>query len=223
MDLHMTKPKKPRKQIPKHILKRLGAAGGRKLGANNRKMRKLGLLKPTKLDADSPQFLKLQAKWYAKLESQGFNDLEWVKDGESNAQNSDYLKGTKLIKSKEHAESVLLYYQMLSNFLVHTKELNKLERSILEMHSDGKSLRLIFYKLKGRVPGKSIHHIHKRLVALRARAVLWNSENDLGLLRSRSLENEMIQKYLETAWSEDSTVFDSELLGGHKTKTEGKI
>jgi hypothetical protein len=91
-------------------------------------------------------FKKLKEKWYSKLKSSGFNDIEQdenhLKEWDSFAFTSRYNK--HLFNSKE------TYYRYASQFLHDYNFPDKRQQVIWELHSSGKTITQISQELKKR-------------------------------------------------------------------------
>ncbi len=96
----------------------------------------------------SKEFKELQAKWYAKLKKTGFEDLE------QNEYSLRLFHSTYFSDSRRNDPQVvaakLEYYRLAGHFLYDHKFENALERTIWQMHADGKSIRTIEKVLKAK-------------------------------------------------------------------------
>ena len=101
------------------------------------------------MDRNSKQFQQLRAKWYAKLKSKGFNDIEQA-DGNLKEWSSSRLikRSAKAqatqIKWRESAEE---YYRYAGFFLNEYEFKTKFEKIIWTMHCEGDSTETISKKL----------------------------------------------------------------------------
>lgn len=89
-------------------------------------------------------FQELQAKWYKKLKSKGFDDIE---------ENEDRLKSWASSQFVQHDNPILFeakaqYYRNASKFLHDHKFADKISKFIWQQHSEGCSYRSIVKKLK---------------------------------------------------------------------------
>lgn len=97
--------------------------------------------------SDPVQLKKLQAKWYAKLKTEGFEDIEredgslttWASSAFSQAVRAGQVEA---MKSREE------YYRAAGQFLWDYTFDSDLERKIWEMHSTGMSALAISKTLK---------------------------------------------------------------------------
>ena len=94
----------------------------------------------------SKEFLKLQDKWYKKLEKSGFEDaekkgyLKW-----SFSQNMTRTSERDKVSVHENKEE---YYRLAGHFLYDYKFENKKHEHIWQFHSEGKTLEEIQILLK---------------------------------------------------------------------------
>lgn len=90
------------------------------------------------------EFNKLEAKWYAKLKKEGFEDIE---------QNEDTLKLWSTHRFSREHNTVLYeakeeYYRLAGQFLHEHQFKNLFEKGMWEYHSGGSSIRDIVLILK---------------------------------------------------------------------------
>jgi hypothetical protein len=96
------------------------------------------------MDNKSKEFLKLQEKWYKKLKSDGFEDIE--QDEEHLTVWHTHLFNQNYDDVKFQAKED--YYRAAGHFLHDYPFKNKKERLIWQLHSEGISIRHIVKKLK---------------------------------------------------------------------------
>ena len=116
----------------------------------------------------SKGFKKLQSEWYSKLKDEGFEDIEYLRDGEP----GEWLKGNSKFASEEAALSMSLeetdeadiiysttfdYYSQAAA-LLHTAEFESdIHQRVWEMHSEGLSYRKI---------GKAVGFSHPKVMRM---------------------------------------------------------
>lgn len=108
---------------------------------------------------DPKQFLKLQQKWYKKLEKSGFKDIESplkpgqpLKHWDSIDFQLDHTKETFLEKQR--------YYELAGQLLHSFKFKSRIDRRIWKMHAEGVSTTDIAKKLN--LYRTTIHRIIKK-------------------------------------------------------------
>ena len=94
----------------------------------------------------SPEFKKLQRKWYSKIAKKGFEDIE--KDGDLLKEYHAYYIHAQYEETKDTAKAE--YYRLAGGFLYTHKFKDQKSRAIWELHADGVSIRDIEKKLKSR-------------------------------------------------------------------------
>lgn len=110
-------------------------------------------------------FLKLQAKWYGKLKSSGFDDIEQDESRIKNSSNSE-LQKRGLYDDPLRREAREEYYRLAGQFLHEYEFDSKKERVIWEMHSEGTSIQDIVAAMKSRnfkVYKRIVHETIQRL------------------------------------------------------------
>jgi hypothetical protein len=143
---------------------------------------------PLPVDA-SQKFADLQKQWYAKLETDGFEDIEWVNHSTGKGQDSSYLRGS-MQSGKPYHPGRDLYYQLASNYLQHCKNLRRNKSYnyfIWKLHTEGATFTEILEALKRRQP-KSVPSRYTLFYDVRRLAkqcYRWNATNPEGLLVKR--------------------------------------
>lgn len=104
---------------------------------------------------DTPEFKKLQKKWYKKLEDEDFNDVE---------QDEEYLKQFARIDTRYCGpiEAKIEYYRLATHFLNDYKFLSRFEYTIWMYHTEGISARniaKILNRIKKRYKKKNIERM----------------------------------------------------------------
>jgi hypothetical protein len=85
---------------------------------------------------ETPQFLASQKEWYARLEREGFEDIE---KGET-----DTVIRPQIIKTeKSQYEGGHDYYELCQTILREYRFKKEMHRMIFEMHTEGRSERVI--------------------------------------------------------------------------------
>jgi len=87
------------------------------------------------------EFKKLQKKWYKKLKSKGFVDIEIDKNFEIM---SNYLQQTNVFTDVEAKQT---YYYEAEHFLNTYDFKDKLDKKVWKLHSEGQSRNEIMKKL----------------------------------------------------------------------------
>lgn len=102
------------------------------------------------MNPKSKEFKKLQETWYAKLR---LKDPEF-KDIEQNEHSLRLFHATYFSDSRRNDPNVVAakmeYYRLAGHFLYDHKFDSTLEKTIWQMHSDGKSIRTIEKVLKAK-------------------------------------------------------------------------
>ena len=116
------------------------------------------------------EFKELEQKWYSKLASKGFKDLERRdKSGrEEGRLKTDPLENIPHFYNVEQFQIKEEYYRMAGQFLHEYKFKTSIERTIWGMHTQGVSVRNIVKNLqaKGHTAYKDlVHGAIKRLAA----------------------------------------------------------
>lgn len=188
----MSKQKANRKKVPNR------KNGPKAWAAKARRMRELELPRPSKIKLDSKEFNKLQAKWYAKLAKEGFEDLEWSDASTGKGQNSGYLKKSPPKFDADKAAASELYYALLRNFITHDILRDMQDRMMLSLHAEGVGYREILEELKQRYKiDYSLTVLHHKLKALQSRAMEWNKTSQNGLYVTRAENSAMMDKFFE--------------------------
>lgn len=154
-------------------------------------MAQLGLVEP--LSGRESQ-RDLQKKWYAKLASSGFKDLEWVDHKTGLGHNSPYLKGS-LASGKPYHAGRDLYYSMATNYLMHAKgKLRGHDRLIWKMHAEGETYEGIRERLGAEgydVP--SLYTLFYDIQRIAAKCHKFNLEDPEGLVVKRAEDREALE------------------------------
>lgn len=136
----------------------------------------------------SPEFLKLQEKWYKKAEDSGFNDLEYINFKTGTGQDDLFKrKANALLRSRLHQNS-FHYYSLLTNFITHNqfyKGKGSTANFVAKLYAEGIPFRTIILKAQeekkkfaSSLHLKAIHVIVKQFVK---DALKWNKEHEEGL------------------------------------------
>lgn len=104
---------------------------------------------------NSKEFKELQAKWYAKLASKLFNDIE--RNG--HLKRSERFYALERCANEDVVEAKTEYYRIAGHFLHGHKFETVLEERIWELHAKGLSVRKIVTALK-----KKRFHVYRRKV-----------------------------------------------------------
>lgn len=107
------------------------------------------------MDKNSKEFLALKRKWYAKLDKEGFKDIE-NEAGLLKKWSSYWLRSKHTSATFDAKQE---YYRLAGQFLHDYQFGSALDRIIWEMHSEGDSVRGIAVALK-----KRGFKVYKRLV-----------------------------------------------------------
>ncbi len=152
-------------------------------------LKKAGLPLPATCKIGSPEFTKLQAKWYAKLKPD-FDDIEWTDSRTGKGQNSDYLRGS-LAKGKPWSPERAQFYRLLQNYVTHYQfKARRLDRFIMTRLNDGWTYRAIHvaakkkYKLR-----RSLYWVFYHIKELVTDMVKWNREHKQGLLNPANADS----------------------------------
>lgn len=110
-----------KKRANKGLLKRKKSPNSPK---NKDKYKQNGLSKPSKVSWGSPEFAKLQEKWYKKLSDEGFEDLEWVDNKTGFGQNSDLFKdgSSGNAVGKRYSPQTAYFFSIMQNYVTHNEE-----------------------------------------------------------------------------------------------------
>lgn len=128
------------------------------------------------------EYAKLQKQWYAKLEADGFKDLEWVDHKTGKGHNSDFLRGSFGGGKRYHAGRDL-HYRLASNYLMHCKNLRGYNRFIWKLHSEGETYEDIVKQIRKKYKKKvSVYKVYYDLKQLTERCYKWNARYNEGLL-----------------------------------------
>lgn len=110
-------------------------------------------------------FLALQDKWYKKLKSSGFNDVEQDESRLRQSSNTELHK-RGLYDDPLRREARQEYYRLAGQFLHDYEFEDNKEKVIWEMHSDGTSIQDIVVAMKSRnfkVYKRYVHETIQRL------------------------------------------------------------
>jgi hypothetical protein len=154
----------------------------------------------------TPEFYDQMQEWYKKLEDEGFEDIEVFKNNKGQFRSTPYINGDikNLYKSRqemsdeffrEHCNLTYLYYAACRAFLAYNRTaLPFLDAKILELHSEGYSLRRIVKHLRGfvcrypkinrRIKDISffgMFYVRERVNKLKHDVTLWNLTNENGV------------------------------------------
>lgn len=173
--------KRPRRKRPRKVRKPAKAR-------RTTKARKPKVALEPKLG--TPEFAALQSEWYAKIQADGFEDLEWVDDKTGLGQNSDFLIRPAAHFPKVYKRETELYFQMVSNYLTWKRPMKRLDRFILSRHGAGKSYREILDDLEAKTgERRSLFFIFYNLRRIKAEVLAWNESDAEGLLNPRQTEH----------------------------------
>jgi hypothetical protein len=95
----------------------------------------------------TPQFKKLQEKWYKKLKDEGFNDIEKGEDTLMVCNSTAFRKSRYPIESYN---AKVRYFALAGQFLNDNKFETRKDKIVWELHTNGKSTREIETELKRR-------------------------------------------------------------------------
>lgn len=98
------------------------------------------------MDPKSKEYQKLQKFWYAKLEKQGFYDIEHA--DEFRTMKSWAARPGNVMKQPARVASEQEYYRVAGHFLNEYEFNTKVDRMVWELHAEGKSIREIAVILK---------------------------------------------------------------------------
>lgn len=140
------------------------------------------------LSIGSPEFAKLQAKWYGKLADEGFEDIEWTDNKTGLGQGTPYLSGSGY--GKVYKPETELYFRMVQNYITHNeKSFDKWKRFILSLHVDGVSYRDIVRAYNKRFRARrSLFFIFYKLRQYKTEITQWNEVNKEGLLNEAAAD-----------------------------------
>jgi hypothetical protein len=152
-----------------------------------KKLREAGLPSPAATKIGTPKFTALQKKWYAKLQENGFKDIEWVDHTTGKGQDSDYLKGS-LAKGKPWSPDRAQFFRLLQNYLTHYQfKYRRMDYYILARLNEGWTYRRIHegcqkkYRLK-----KSLYWLYYHIQGLSQAMLVWNKTHTHGMLNASS-------------------------------------
>lgn len=155
------------------------------------KIKKAGLVVPQpKLTA--AEFAKLQQQWYAKAQSSGFKDIEWVDHSTGKGHNTPHLKGS-LHMGKAYHSGRELYFDMANAYLLHCTSLHNYYRFIWKLHCEGKTYDFIWKQVKkhyNSAPSK--YTIFYDIQKIAKKCYRWNKRSENGVLKKR--EDDKIAK-----------------------------
>src|SRR5271166_5977613 len=124
------------------------------------------------MDPNSKAFKELQAKWYKKLEKEGFEEIE-QEDGNLKHWSSRVFaakfNGVFFEDKKSYYESVETYYRTAGHFLNEYDFKSDKDRLIWELHSEGFSVREIVLTMKKKnfkVTTKKVYNVVKNLAKI---------------------------------------------------------
>lgn len=171
---------------------------GNNMGSKKKykKIRKKKRLKVNKIvKIGSPEFAKLQSKWYAILKKDGFNDLEWVDKNTGLGQNSDYLKKPDQMRMKVYNPEKAFHYHLCSNYLAHNTLKDKIKSFIFSRYAEGASFRTITKELNKNRKKKtySLFWVFYHITRMSKEAIEWNKVHPEGLYNKSQIEAKLIE------------------------------
>jgi hypothetical protein len=197
-----TKPKTKKAQKPRAKYRRLKtdySAKTRGVEAREAKrvrMLELELPKPLKLKPESKEFKDLQAKWYKRLEADGFEDLEWSDAKTGKGQNTGYLKHPTPKLDSTQAAASELYYSMCRNYVTHNPPRDPYERLVFVLYSEGIPYREIKSEATRKLGSdRSLFYLYKVINKLKAKMLDWNKTSPNGLITTRTENAELMDKF----------------------------
>lgn len=141
------------------------------------------------------QFKDEQNKWYAKLKSEGFKDLEWTDEETGIGQNSPYLKHNDSNRQSVYAGSQLNYTRLAENyFRYEASSMHPEEFLVWKLHVQGLTFRKIVseYNKTFTIKQRSLFYVFKIYEALKAKCLQWNKQSRDGLLYEGPKEFEVL-------------------------------
>lgn len=136
----------------------------------------------------SKEFYKLQAEWYAKLKSEGFNDLERFTNVTESHDANRLLNGQSMrsIALKKNWESTYHHYSRMRNFVTHCPRWagpDAVRSLVGRLYSEGVSFREIVNETKrlGLKSNMNKWHVHHMVKDFVLKATLWNQRDPRGL------------------------------------------
>ena len=146
---------------------------------------------PSELLSASPRdFKALQAHWYAKLESKGFDDIEWTDPKTGRGQNSTYLKRSTGSIRRQYDSNVETHYRLARNFLTHwngwsTLKMRVRAKAIYALYSEGMPYRKIAARINNDyryAKTISIFTLSRMLTRINKIMMEWNKTDKEGML-----------------------------------------
>lgn len=133
------------------------------------------------------KYAQMQKEWYAKLASEGFQDIEDPKRAEEASTQSLKRPATKARHSMGGKEA---YYALCRNFLTHNNKWFKWEKPAFAAHCEGISYRNIVTLLnKHHKCNKSIYWLYYFMAKTIKRMHKFNREHPEGLLNPANADS----------------------------------
>ena len=127
---------------------------------------------------DNDDFLKLQQKWYDKLKSDGFKDIE---GGKAGCQDTRFLVDHSLMKLKKFDYSTYEHFRRCRIHCQNFKFGSDIDKKIFEWYAEGLSFRAITAKYNELLGAdRSLTWVYKQIDRMRQqmdKAKLWNFNN----------------------------------------------
>ncbi len=118
------------------------------------------------MDNKSKLFKTLQAKWYAKIEKGGFEDIEQA-DGRLKLWASGVFKERLARKGPNFFEATEEYYRKAGHFLHEHKFESDFAKTVWEFHATGVSIREIVGRLRDKGVKTHRRRVHETLQGLK--------------------------------------------------------
>lgn len=157
-----------------------------------KRMAELGLVQP----APKQNLKQLQAKWYAKLAAEGFDDIEWSDPSTGRGQDSRYLKRSRI--DLDRYEAMELFSRMAGIYANHATFDLKWDREIWERFANGIQYRVILKQLRALGMRKSLYWIWARINVHLELLKPWHSTHPEGLYSPEAYEEPYVVDVLLT-------------------------
>lgn len=110
---------------------------------------------------ETKQFEKLQKKWYAKIKTKGFEDIEHDED-HLKQYSINFTKNVESWRSPAVVDAKVAYYSMARKFYSEYPFKDKYDRSVFGYHVEGLGVRRIAKKIRSY--RDKVHRTLQRLV-----------------------------------------------------------
>lgn len=170
-----------------------------KRAPTKRELRAASLPPPAPCRPGSAEFKQLEAKWYAKIEAAGFDDLErTVRPDGSKGTNADYLKGSAA-RGRTWSPERAQFYRLLQNYITHHQFASMQDRWVMHRMNDGGTYREILAECKRKYRLKrSLYWFYYYVQDLVKAMVEWNISHAEGMLNPAA----------QDAWATDALLSD---------------